>query len=282
MTFKICAIVPVLGPQPLLQRAVTSALSNSEVCELVVVDDGSPAPLDLMPNPRLRIIRHDANKGPAAARNSGARAAKSDWLAFLDADDVWDQNKSKTQIDALKSDLSGALGAVCAFGFQRGAKQVVCRPPGPRLEFGHALKGARFGLGSTMMISRAAFLKSTGFNEDYPRYEDWEWLLRILKAGHFLTQREQLVTITHGYRAKPSVALRALSRLEKSVRPNGWPPSQLRDFTAAIALERSSLQLSGKQRLAAAWSILAAMRHGPAWVPQAVFKRITSGSVPGV
>ena len=281
MTCSICAIVPVLGPQPLLQRAVTGALSNSEITELIVVDDGSPAPLNLTPHAKMRIIRHDANKGPAAARNSGARAAKSDWLAFLDADDVWDTKKSKAQIDALQSDRTGALGAVCGFGFQRGANHVVCRPPDATLNFGHALKGARFGLGSTMMISRAAFLHSNGFNEDYPRYEDWEWLLRILKTGHFLTQQDQLVTISHGYRAKPSVALPALSRLEKSVQTLGLPPSQLRDFRAAAALERSSLLLSGERRLAAACSILTAMRHGPSWVPQAVFRRITNGSVPG-
>jgi hypothetical protein len=131
------------------------------------------------------------------------------------------------------------------------------------------------------MISRAAFLGSKGFDEDYLRYEDWEWLLRILKSGHFLTLQDELVTISHGYRAKPPVALNALAKLEKCAALKDLTQSQSKVFRAACALERSSLLLSDKRPMAAAWSIFAAVRHGPSWVPQAVFNRIMRGSVPG-
>jgi glycosyltransferase involved in cell wall biosynthesis len=86
MIYDVSAIIPVLGPQPLLQRAIESVLANPGIRELFVVDDGSFDPLALAAHPKLEIIRHDRNKGAAAARNTGARAAKCEWLAFLDAD----------------------------------------------------------------------------------------------------------------------------------------------------------------------------------------------------
>jgi glycosyltransferase involved in cell wall biosynthesis len=281
MSFEVSAIIPVLGPQPLLQRAIDSVLANPEICELLVVDDGSKNPLVPAPHPRLKVIRHDVNKGQAAARNTGARSAVCDWLTFLDADDIWDANKTKIQIGALRRGGAGAIGAVCAFGFQRGGSHVVCKPPADRLEFDHGLAGARFGLGSTMVVSRSAFLQSGGYDESFARYEDWDWLLRTLRIGHFLTQRDELVTISHGHRANPSDALKALAKLAEGPLTRGLTPSQSSVFKAAIALERASVLLAGRRRLAAAWNILEAMRHRPDWVSRAIYDRLAGGEVPG-
>jgi hypothetical protein len=132
-----------------------------------------------------------------------------------------------------------------------------------------------------MIVSRAAFLQSKGYNEGLVRYEDWEWLLRVLRTGHFLALPDELVTISHGYRAAPAAALAALDKLAQSAALNGLSPSQFRIFWAAIALERASLLFLGNRRFAAAMSILAAMRHRPAWVVRAVSSRITAGAVPG-
>jgi glycosyltransferase involved in cell wall biosynthesis len=281
MSFEVSAIIPVYGPQPLLQRAVDSVLANPEILELLVVDDGSSLPLVPTPHPRLKVIRHERNRGQAAARNTGARSAAGDWLTFLDADDIWDANKTKIQIGALRCDRAGAIGAVCAFGFDRGGNHVVCKPPEGRLEFDHGLAGARFGLGSTMVVSRSAFLQSGGYDESFARYEDWEWLLRTLRIGHFLTQRDELVTVSHGHRANPSDALNALAKLEEGQFAGGLKPSQSSVFKAAIALERASVLLSDRQRLSAAWSLLNAMQHRPDWVTRAVYNRLAGGEVPG-
>ena len=282
MNYDVTAIIPVLGPQPLLRRAVESALANPEVRELIVVDDGSSVSLELALHPKMKVIRHDTNRGPAAARNTGARTASCDWIAFLDADDVWQARKTRMQLDALRNDGTGALGAVCAFTFERGDKCVIRRPPEARLEFRHSLAGARFGLGSTLMISRAAFVETGGYNESYTRYEDWEWLLRILKNGHFITLQDELVDVTHGYRAEPTISLSALSQLARSAWLADLPPDELRIFKAAIALEKASLLLSDRKPLASSWSILAAARHRPVWTVRAVFNRLAGGAIPDV
>ena len=270
MKYDVSAVIPVLGPQPLLARAVESALANAGIAEVIIVDDGSAQPIEAPTHPKVRLIRHEATRGAAAARNTGARHVSGEWIAFLDADDAWDARKTEMQMNALRNDNTDALGAVCAFRFMRDGRLVVRRPPHLRLTLPHALAGARFGLGSAMIVSRAAFLEFRGYDESFTRYEDWEWLLRILTKGHFIAMPDALVSVTHGYRADPAIALEALARLARMHDPAGSTPAEARIFKAAAALERASLLLSGNRRLAAVLSMLEAARHRPLWAAHAV------------
>ena len=84
-------IIPVYNALDTLELAVTSALMQGDV-RILLVDDGSTdgtARLcdELAHNPRIAVI-HQRNHGVSAARNAGLQAAASEWLTFLDADDV--------------------------------------------------------------------------------------------------------------------------------------------------------------------------------------------------
>jgi len=86
-------VVPLWNKRDTVRETVASALAQSyEDFELIVVDDGSTdgsaGALAGIGDPRLRILRQ-ANCGPGLARNAGIAAAKADWIAFLDADDLW-------------------------------------------------------------------------------------------------------------------------------------------------------------------------------------------------
>lgn len=76
-----------------IARAIDSALAQEDVeVEVIVVDDASPddtaAVVESMVDPRIRLIRLPANRGPGGARNAGLDAARGDWVAILDADDT--------------------------------------------------------------------------------------------------------------------------------------------------------------------------------------------------
>src|SRR5690606_17206052 len=80
--------------------------------EVILVDDASPdRTADLVEmigreDDRVRVIRLEKNYGaPAGPRNVGVRAANGQWIAFLDADDVWHPEKLAVQLNAL--DRSG-------------------------------------------------------------------------------------------------------------------------------------------------------------------------------
>lgn len=79
---ELAVVVPVKD-DPTGAAVATAALDAAEVTEVVVVDDGSTTPLEL---DGVRVLRHDVNRGPAAARETGWRATSAPFVAFVDAD----------------------------------------------------------------------------------------------------------------------------------------------------------------------------------------------------
>jgi len=89
----ISVVIPLYNKAAYVVRAIESALAQGEaIREVVVVDDGSTddsaARVEALAHPRVRLIRQ-ANGGVSAARNRGIEAACGDYVAFLDADDVY-------------------------------------------------------------------------------------------------------------------------------------------------------------------------------------------------
>lgn len=94
-------IMPAYDADATLRASVESALAQTEPrLELVVVDDGSRTPvseiLSDVTDPRLRVIRHDRNRGPSAARNTALGAARAPLVSQLDADDLWEPDYLET------------------------------------------------------------------------------------------------------------------------------------------------------------------------------------------
>lgn len=90
----ITVVTPTCNRPALLREALASVKQQQFTgWEVVVVDDGSSPPVNLddLPEPirmRTRLIRHDAPRGPSAARNSGMQSAQGDIVFFLDDDDL--------------------------------------------------------------------------------------------------------------------------------------------------------------------------------------------------
>ncbi|MCV3737252.1 glycosyltransferase [Rhizobium sp. TRM96647] len=93
MIREVCVIIAAKNAAQTIGRAVSSALQQPETNEVIVVDDGSSddtagaARATAGDSDRLKILRFDENRGPAAARNEAIRASHSPILGILDADD---------------------------------------------------------------------------------------------------------------------------------------------------------------------------------------------------
>lgn len=93
MTVSITAVIPTFDRPDLLVRAVASVQAQSSPADAIVVVDNGVTPVsdDLLP-PEVRLLRIAARAGVSAARNAGAAAAATDYVAFLDDDDRWDSD----------------------------------------------------------------------------------------------------------------------------------------------------------------------------------------------
>ena len=116
MTTRFSIIIPAFNSAATLARAIESVLIQSwPAYEIIVVDDGSTdatAEVARQFGDMIYLIQQ-TNSGVSAARNAGAAVATGDWLAFLDADDLWEKNKLLAQLAAAVATSSGFVcGAI--------------------------------------------------------------------------------------------------------------------------------------------------------------------------
>lgn len=104
----VSVITPCFNGAAYIGETIESVLSQDYTdWEMIVVDDGSTdGSADVVrgymeKDPRLRLIRQE-NRGSAAARNCGIRAAEGQYIALLDADDLWDRNFLSGQLRFMK------------------------------------------------------------------------------------------------------------------------------------------------------------------------------------
>jgi glycosyltransferase involved in cell wall biosynthesis len=101
---RVSVVIPSYDSADILPEAIASVIAQTRPAdEIIVVDDGSgdhtaPACADF--GDAVRYI-HQQNAGASTARNTGIAAAAGNWLAFLDADDLWDPQKLQLQLSAL-------------------------------------------------------------------------------------------------------------------------------------------------------------------------------------
>jgi len=111
-------VMPLFNKQSFVARSIESVLAQSfQHWSLFVVDDGSTdqsvAAVERFHDPRIKLIGQ-ANAGPGPARNNGICAGNSDWIAFLDADDLW-MPYHLEQLDRLRTQFPDAVLIGTAF-----------------------------------------------------------------------------------------------------------------------------------------------------------------------
>ena len=110
---KLSVVIPVYNGAKFISDALDSIFSQHyENIEVIVVDDCSTdntiEVLQSYPQ-SIKIIRNKINSGASHSRNQGIKNAEGEYIAFLDADDVWSKNKLSRQITAMIANPSVGL-----------------------------------------------------------------------------------------------------------------------------------------------------------------------------
>ena len=202
MTLKVSVVIPVYNRPDLLQRAVSSVSRQSFApFEILVVDDGSTPTVGSLKDFNLidvRILRNEQNKGVSAARNLGIREANGDWIALLDSDDEWMEEKLQKQIQYIEQH-EGLHVVHTGEKWIRNGNEVI--PPAylnksPNNLWERSLQHCLI-CPSSVLLHKSIFQNIGLFNENLPVCEDYEFWLRLLLHKEIGLVGEQLV-IKHG------------------------------------------------------------------------------------
>lgn len=201
----VSVIIPTYNRAHLIGRAIQSVLNQTyKDFEVIIVDDGSTDNTEDIikefqkKDKRIKYIRHDKNKGGSAARNTGIKVARGEYIAFQDSDDEWLAEKLDKQMEVFKS-VSAEVGIVYSdmWRITGNKKRYFYSPkimPKDKIIHEQALDYGVSNIGiQTSLIKKEVFEKAGMFDEKLPRFIDLEFFIRLSKYYYFFHIEEPLV-----------------------------------------------------------------------------------------
>ena len=195
----ISVIIPVYNRPTLLEQSLDSVFKQSyDNYEILVIDDGSTQPIVNLEklDSRIRVIRHEQNKGAPAARNTGIQHARGELLAFLDSDDSWLPSKLAVQSTWMHTHPEIAA-TTTGFYYNSEEGNGIEIPPNQKDWYRYFMRGISLAPGTNLMVWRHIMLDYL-FDETYPRLEDLDLALRISKNHQFWVIQQPLAIINRG------------------------------------------------------------------------------------
>lgn len=206
---EVSVIIPTYNRAASIGDSVTSVLNQTfQDFEIIIVNDGSTDETEKsvseFSDTRIKLISHESNKGAAAARNTGIIASQGNLIAFLDSDDRWLPEKLQIQIDYLK--ISPENGS-CSTGYYKYQSPIGFIASYPiNLEsdcLKHLLTTMDLSFGTTLLVRKDCFEKTGLFDANFPRHEDWDWVLRYIKYYKHHVIQQPLVEIVRSSGVDP-------------------------------------------------------------------------------
>lgn len=299
----VSVVIPAYNPGSFLSESLRSVVSQDyQHWECLVVDDGSTEDLTWVEqiDPRIHLIRQH-NSGVSAARNAGITASAGQYVAFLDADDLWLPTKLSQQVTCLEAIPSAVLSYTAA-SYIDGTGKIIGRYPYTRHLSGYRdlLQENCFGTGS-VVARRVAIIRAGGFDVTLQTAEDYDLWLRMSMLGELVFIEDSLAQYRlHGNNASSNavamaqgvekVLLRhqslAHSRgemsLERSIRRarrmarDGWGASaydQARTSLAERKLARFGRRWIDALRLNPRYTLLATCKYLLGRAPPSIMKQ---------
>lgn len=189
----VSVIVPTYKRPNTLDRTIKSVLNQTySNVEVIVVDDNNPdsegrqlteAKMEEFEgNERVHYIKHEKNKGGSAARNTGARNAKGEFISFLDDDDEYLPKCIESRLARLNElPQDYALCYSTYITRVNGSETISTECREGDLFLDALMQNIMIAAGSNLTIRKDAFDSINGFDETFVRNQDHELLVRLLK-----------------------------------------------------------------------------------------------------
>ncbi|PTY05444.1 glycosyl transferase [Opitutaceae bacterium EW11] len=244
---------------PALESVRRQTFSN---WELIVTEDGSRDATESLVRAFAASVpqnvvynRHEQNQGLPATRNTGIAAARGEWVAFLDADDLWEPEHLQRLLDASVG-TDWVFAGCQVFDDATGNDLDLRVPPSDSGPFPVALFTGRLIIQpSCTMVRRTSLAVAGGFSSEYPICNDMEYWCRLASRG---IQARYSGAITCRYRKHPgAMSRKAAALIAESARVcetyAAWdaiPPDVRRRHPAALYLYAGQILLRENPLLA--------------------------------
>ncbi|MCW6037046.1 glycosyltransferase [Spirulina subsalsa FACHB-351] len=187
----ISVIIPAYNAETTIQATAESVLNQSfKDLELIIINDGSTDKtvevVSSLLDERIHLLSYP-NSGPQKSRNRGVEVATGDYLAFLDADDLWTTDKLESQLTALQKNPDCAVAYSWTDFIDEFGNKL---PGGQHFRFKdnvyeQLLLGDFIGSGSNPLIRKDALLAVGPFDESLLGGQDWEMWIRLASKYPF-------------------------------------------------------------------------------------------------
>lgn len=242
----VSVVVPAYNAEQYLKQTLESALSQTyRKFEVIVVDDGSTDSTPLIAQQfgdSIRYIRQ-SNQGLSVARNTAIKNARGEFIALLDADDLWESEFLEKMVHKLK-DHPEAAGVYCGFQYINSESEVVGKPSlkvVPPERFHSVMKYDGNWLVPCSVIFRKQLIERVGlFDETFHAVADWDMWIRLSEYGPFDGLQEVLVKYRrheHNMSKDPVQMIGAIGQLMVKIHDTAdgslstWPETKKRAFS---------------------------------------------------
>src|SRR5712672_881455 len=190
MSHTVSIILPTFNQLGFLRAAVASVQAQTfSDWELLIVDDGSAAAtrdylLELHHPPRIRILSLPHTGNPSLSRNTALREARGEFVAFLDADDVWVPAKLATQIARLRGCPQGrwSYSSFAEIDEQGAASKRLSRRTWRAIQgsiFAQVVTTEAFIRAPSVVVAERELLLEVGGFDEQQRFGDYDLWMRL-------------------------------------------------------------------------------------------------------
>lgn len=186
--FNISVIIPYYKADTFFDECINSVLNQTRsIQEIIIVNDNSGEEsckylkkfedIDI-----ITVVNLNKSHGASGARNVGLKIAKGNWIAFQDADDIWELNKIETQIKHLeKNDWDACHTGVITFSEAKPFISKYIEKPSP-MTLNELVKCSHITPPS-LLIQKKALINVGCFDTNFRTSGDYELSIRLVNSG---------------------------------------------------------------------------------------------------
>jgi glycosyltransferase involved in cell wall biosynthesis len=187
----VSVVIPAYNREKQIAKAIQSVqLQTYTNWEMIVVDDGSiDATAKVVDgfakqDRRIRFIRHNANRGAQAARNTGIRLAGGEWIAFLDSDDEWLPRSLQVRLEkALLMKVAVVHSGSYIIMSEGEIELYRCSQPSGKVY--RSILTNECPMFPSLLVSRSALERIGYLDEKIVSFQEWDTFIRLAKYYEF-------------------------------------------------------------------------------------------------